>query len=286
MKWHTDRELFGHVLDYGQECPDDLLHFLKVVEALAPFRWIYLARRGDYNGTAETLLSQAIQEPGMSVSDASFAIRAASMANAIVELEKGEAPEDIVLARRRRIDQQAELINAQTVLLGENADADAPLWEPMRLFEYALQQMDAAQSRDAHVEFCETALAICTALENTNDQLVCAQNVWLRSVIADADRWTYWINSEPDLTAPHLRTTILDETIFGQLLQTSARNTDAGWQHVWFRSAFGMDDEDDATWRQIAQHHPLLRNPSMLRLLQIVSKEGRDERSSDAMIVM
>jgi len=290
MKWHTDRELFGHVLDYGKECPDDLVHVLKVVDALAPYRWIYLARQGDYSATAETLLNEATQQPNMSIGAANFAVRTASIANRILELEKeeqGQAPEKKVTVRRRRIDQQVELINAQKVLLGKDADPDAPLWDVMKLLEYALQQIDAAQDRDTHVGLCETALAICTTLEDKNDQRVCAQNIWLRAIISDADRWTHWINHEPDLTAPRLRNAILKETNFGQLLQSNARNTDAGWQRVWFRSALMMDDNDDsnATWQQISQNFPLFRNQSMQRLLQIVSKDEHDEGFSDAMIM-
>jgi hypothetical protein len=275
LKWFTDQGLFGHVLEYGKECPDDLLQVLRTVDALAPYQWIYAERHGDYNLMAEVLVRQQQRQQPVSVRDASLTVHTASLANTIVEQESSFAGDsDGIAARRRCIDQRADLIQAQQALLGENNPQDR-LWDATALLDHALQQLDQVQARDEYLELCETALVLCTTLDDVNASREYAQHVWVRALTVDAPRWTHWIHyygggGAVEPPREDLGQEILQETIWGRLLQsTTLANGNALSQCVGFRSVL-LEDDNDGAWKQWARANPLLRQPGLRRLLQNV----------------
>jgi len=281
LTWYTERELYGHVLDYGKDCPEDLAQMIQTVNGLKEYRFIVEIRRRNYGAVVDSLLNNS-KRSGISVNDASFAIRTASVANSILE---GDAtPNEKTAARRQAIDQQSELVNASFALFGRSENARSkPFQGSSQLLDEALKQFDAADSRKIQEEKCFTALAVCTGI---NDDILAsagAQTVWVKVILADTDRWKNWVHTETDYTSPTLHETVLQETIFGVLLQAS--ESTPGWQKFSFRSV--VSDED---MHQLQGAYALFRQEGMRRLLQSVTSNqsadrGVAETGADLMIV-
>ena len=272
LKWHTDRELYGHVMDYGKHCPEDLHKLMRFVDVLQPYRWIHSARQGDYNESAETLLHNA-QKPSISIRDANLEIRLASISNKIAE-DETLSSNGAASKRRRLIEKKTELIKAQFMLFG-NVDPNSKVWDPKKLFDQALQKFDAAANKEDQVQACELALAICNSMEDDGEGRVAAQTVWLRAILVDDLLWKRWLSSEDDLASASLRVDVLHETVLGALLRLSFDTFEAnGWQSVMFGSVI-----DDEALQELAGVYPLLENEGMRRLLHSVTREEHRDSS-------
>jgi hypothetical protein len=218
LKWHTERELFGHVLNYGKHCPHVLNQFLQNEEALRPYRWIQAIRQGDYNVATESLMSN-VETGDPTLAEAKFALSLGKIANKVVETES-RTNGDTVMARRRRIDKTRELVNAQEELFGKSA-AKSRLWEPSHLVDYALDQLKDVDAEDKaeKIRVCFIGLAICASFESDEDCRNHAARVWWSVLMADGGLWAEWLRTENNLANTDLLNDVLQITVFGGLVQ-------------------------------------------------------------------
>lgn len=241
LKWHTDRELFGHVLNYGKHCPQTLNHFLQNEQALRPFRWIHSIRHGDYSGATDSLINNAeISE--VKLFDAKFVLSMAVMA----EKESGSRQDIIPSARRQRIDKKLELVNAQEDLFG--SDSPEPLlWGASNLLDHALSQLKNATNTADRIQACFIGLAICNSFESREESHEHAANVWWNALMADSGMWSQWLHSETNLTDKDLANEILQRTVFGGLFQQT--ETEESWRDVVYGPIL-----EDRVIEMMAQH--------------------------------
>ena len=218
LKWHTERELFGHVLNYGKNCPHVLNQFTQNEQTLRPFRWIQAIRQGDYNGATDSLMRNAeIGAPLLS--EAKFDLSMARMANTVVERET-RTRGDVVGLRRQRIEKKMELVNAQQDLFGDEA-SKYQLWEASSLIDYTLEQLKQAGNTSDKIQACFIGLAICSSFESDEASHEHAATVWWNALMADSALWGQWLRNETNLTDKELAEEVLQRTVFGGLFQQS-----------------------------------------------------------------
>lgn len=270
LKWHWNRNLYGHVLEFGKLCPDDLSPLVRT-DASKSLRWIYDLRQGEYDRCAESLVAHA-NATDSTIHDARIANRLAFIANEIAHLE---STNDIVQRRRCLIDNKADLIYAQQKLLGTNcAPSDTP-WEPQQLLQYALEHTDQF---DDKVEALEIALSVCACIRDEYEAQECAQTVWLQAIMLDDHRWKAWLQNEDDLSSWTLCTDVLQQTVFGGLLQICKDLENC--PHVQFITYL----DDTTILHHLSDRYPLLKNEGMLRLMRSVIHKNFD--NTTAMVVV
>ncbi|GKY90293.1 hypothetical protein MPSEU_000003400 [Mayamaea pseudoterrestris] len=233
LKWHSDRNLVGHVFNYGKQCPDALSQLIMDDEKLRPYRWIHSTRIGDYNGAAEALVQTVNDHSASTLKITKINLGHAKLINAIVEKESAFHKESAV-KRRDLIDKKRELVNAQELLL-EGGEENTPsyLLPPHHLLDLAMRRLGTATSLDDKVHVCFTALAVCASMETPVECSKNAITVWTRAIADDHLLWKEIIVKENDLSAPHVRTLVQEETVFGGLVQACV-NTGAAWANVQF----------------------------------------------------
>lgn len=281
LKWHTDRELFGHVLQYGKLCPDALNQLMHNVESLSPYRWIHAVRQGDYNAATDSLFENANMRD-TTLKGAQLTLSIASIASSIVE-RGASRTKDRVIKRRRLIDKKCELINAQKELIGDAATDDSHLWQPDRLLNHAIRNCEMVEEKEDKIQAFVLALAVCTTFEKDDEVYESALLVWFKAIVADTDLWETWLNNETDLTSLMLRDIVLQNTVFGGLLQQS-EDID-GWKDV----SYNVIESD--VFEKLGKLYPHLLNGGMQRLLRSVTSEdhelsrGLSDKVDDIMMI-
>ena len=177
--------------------------------------------------------------------------------------------QDSAVKRRRLIDKKCELINAQKELMGNEATDDAHLWTPKQLFNYAIRKSEQAEEKDDIVQVLVLALAVCTTFENDEEVRETALFVWFRAIIADTELWKQWLEEQTDLTEKFIRDLVLQNTVFGGLLQQTEDIDE--WEQVSYKAI-----EDDVFVR-LGELYPLFLDDGMQRLLRSVTSEDHEQ---------
>jgi hypothetical protein len=230
LKWHTERELFGHVMNYGTHCPLVLNHFMQTEAALRPFRWVHAIRQRDYNSATESLMSN-VETGDPTLAEAKLSLSLGKIANKVIEKES-HTQGDIVMARRKRIEKKRELVNAQEELFGKTA-AESYLWKPGHLVDYTLDQLKHAEDKAEKIRCCFIGLAICASFESDKESHDYAARVWGSALMADGDLWAEWLRTETNLANPELVDEALQRTVFGGLVQQADEQVDSWGQVVY-----------------------------------------------------
>ncbi len=195
LRWHADKGLPAHVLNYGRNCPDRLAAFLEKDDRLRQYRWIAAIRAKQFDLASDLL----IEAEGNSLNETRRALSIAKMCSR---------------KRRKTVDHRLELVQAQKLLLGE--DSDEALLPSERLLALALDRLELQThvSLEDKVQTAVIALAICAA---SADRIRMAAQVWSACISADRERWKEWLQTQDDMEDPMLRETILETTLFGAL---------------------------------------------------------------------
>jgi len=194
LRWHADKGLPAHVLNYGRNCPDRLAAFLEMDDRLRQYRWIAAVRAKNFDQASHLLM----EVEGKSLSETRRALSIAKLCSR---------------KRRKMVDRRLELVEAQKLLLG---DVDEALLPPERLLSLALDKMELEThvSLEEKVQTAVIALAIAGA---SADRIRLAAQVWSACIFADRERWMEWLQTQDDMEDPQLRETILETTLFGAL---------------------------------------------------------------------
>ena len=231
LKWYSDRNLLGHVLKYGQKCPEVLSQLIMDEDKLKPYRWIHSTRIGDYNGATESLLSSASRQSS-TLKDTKINLGHAKLLNSIVEKES-TFHKDSAITRREVIEKKRELTNAQELLCNSANDENDRLLTPPQLLEVAKRSLETVTLSDDKVQICVTALAICASFDTPVASAKAASDIWSLAISADHLLWKDLITKEDNLSDPSVRTLIREETVFGGLV-SSCSDTGKAWENVRF----------------------------------------------------
>lgn len=215
LKWHIDRQYFGHALDYGKYCPMVLHQMVQQEESFRPYRWIVAVQHGDFNQAADFLLDRAA---GSSVSQTKVFTGLAKLSNGVAA-EEFAGHEEQTQGRDAKIERLRERATAQEYLLGESDETRSkPLWSAERLLNYAMAQFDRQDSLSEKIEICCKALGVCTTFESLGDTRQGATRVWKAALMADLHFLQQFV-----LDAPTLEGSVMDKmyemTVLGGLMQ-------------------------------------------------------------------
>ena len=194
LKWHADKGLPAHVLNYGRNCPDRLADFLEKDDRLRQYRWIAAIRAKDFDQASDLLM----ESEATSLSETRRALSIAKMCSR---------------KRRKLVDRRLELVTAQELLLG---NSDEAILSPERLLSLALDKLEL----ETHVsleEKVQTAVVALTIAGVSEDRIRLSAQVWSAAISADRERWMEWLQTQDDMTDPELREIILESTVFGGL---------------------------------------------------------------------
>jgi hypothetical protein len=172
-----------------------LAAFLEKDDRLRQYRWIAAVRAKQFDQASDLL----IESESSSLGETRRALSIAKLCSR---------------KRRKLVDRQLELVQAQKMLLGE--DLDEALLSPDRLLSVALSKLELAThlALEDKVETAVIALAIAGA---SDDRIRLAAQVWSECISADRERWMDWLQTQDDMENPQLRENIIKTTLFGQL---------------------------------------------------------------------
>ena len=195
LRWHAEKGLPAHVLNYGRNCPELLATFLEKDDRLRQYRWIAAVRAKKFD-----------QASGLLIESESTSLGETRRALSIAKLCSRK--------RRKLVDRQLELVQAQNMLLGE--DSNEALLSPDHLLSLALSKLELEThvAMEDKVETAVIALAIAGA---SDDRIRLAAQVWSECISADRERWIEWLQTQDDMENPQLRENIIETTLFGQL---------------------------------------------------------------------
>ena len=275
LKWHVDRGYMGHVFQYGKHCPLELNQLIHNEETLKPYRWIHSVRQGDYNSATDSLFHGALL-PNIPFTVAKTSLSMATMASSIVE-EELLTSRDMTRKRRQAMNRKMELMQAQRDLMGVDAvqKDTLRLWTSERLLDFAMDKAEKQTHRNDRSEALFLGLFVCTTMETDHEVSEGAITIWHKAICMDAEFWNKCLASESDLVCPILCERIVNQTIFGGLLQMS-HVLQMDWESVTYNSI-----ADDLVARY-GKPYPLLLKPGMQRLLHSVV-QYLDRASEEAM---
>ena len=220
LRWHSARNLSGHVLQYGERCPGALGALLENDENLRPFLWIQALRHQDYDKAADSLLGNAKRAdapPAHAKGQAALASLAHSVA---VPAIPGDTER-----RRSEIDKIRDLAELHEELYQVGGVPDH-LLEPELLLEHALSRLATQYGRDQKAKTYFQCLAVCTTFGAASDASRHASEVWLRAILEDS-QWFRERIGAPDAGL------VLEETVFGGLLRECV-GSNSGWESVLY----------------------------------------------------
>ena len=240
LLWFAQQGHHDKVLGYGKLLPDA---FGQLVEKHLPqYLWVHALWQKDYGATSDALFQNATgQDLEQTEWHLSMAKLAAKVHNIAGQSGNGRRrrEESVVNYRRKRIDNKVDLIKAQRALMeGEHV----PLQAPEYLLKLALEKCDA-EPEDI-VQYAMMGLIIAGASDNKDG----IATVWSKVVAADmVNKWSVWIKCTP----PPSRTTLVDDTVFGQLWKMvqeqqpvevhSSMQYDAGLEDLVMRKLTSLD---------------------------------------------
>ena len=197
MRWHADKENYGHTIVYGRLCPESQLNYvLKSEDNLRPHRWIQSVHRGDFDGAASTLMTNA-ENVSSTTSETKWALCMAKLSNRVVVLE-GVSQQSEAEARDKKIDNKLELVGVQKELLEGSPDfheshSGNHLWSANRLLTVALQNVDqvvassesTSSVKESATRFCYLGLLVALTFEDPLAQRSQTVQVWAKSISVD-----------------------------------------------------------------------------------------------------
>ena len=199
MRWHADKENYGHTIVYGRLCPESQLNYvLKSEDNMHPHRWIQSVYRGDYDGAASMLMTNA-ENVSSTISETKWALCMAKLSNRVVALE-GVSRQSEAEARDKKIDNKLELVGVQKELLEGSPDfheshSGNHLWSANRLLTVALQNVDQVMAssgsttsssvKESATRFCYLGLLVALTFDDPIAQRSHAVQVWAKSISVD-----------------------------------------------------------------------------------------------------
>eukprot|EP00532_Pseudo-nitzschia_australis_P007713 CAMPEP_0168166450 /NCGR_PEP_ID=MMETSP0139_2-20121125/2033_1 /TAXON_ID=44445 /ORGANISM="Pseudo-nitzschia australis, Strain 10249 10 AB" /LENGTH=1139 /DNA_ID=CAMNT_0008083647 /DNA_START=242 /DNA_END=3661 /DNA_ORIENTATION=+ len=217
LQWHTDKGLYGQVINYGRHSVSDLNQIMEKNTQLRQYRWIPTVRQG-YFGQATAMLLESCKENN-GLRNNQWALSMAKLTNKLVPAQSQQAQD-----QGRKIERSLDLVDAQQMLLSDSEkEKDCPILPPNELVELAITKLEDCFNEDDRVRLAFVGLTVCNFMDD-DKQVAMEQTsrIWAECLLADGARWTEWGlegvgRSSTDLA--WLRDEALSSTVFGRLLE-------------------------------------------------------------------
>ena len=213
LQWHTDKGLYGQVINYGRHSIANLNQIMAKNAQLRQYRWIPVVRQG-YFGQATAMFLENCKED-KSLRNNEWALSMAKLTNKLIPTQSQEAKEqDLVIERK------LELVNAQQKLL--NKGEDCPVQSLNELMELTMNKLTESFEQDEKVELAMIALSLCKLMDHGQEKFKI--DIWAECILSDYAKWDAWANEGGDLE--RLRDEALNYTVFGCLLEECRKDDD------------------------------------------------------------
>jgi len=214
LQWHTDRGLYGQVINYGRHSIADLNRIMAKNTQLRQYRWIPVVRQG-YFGQATDLFLENCKEDNSLLKN-QWSLSMAKLTNKLVPVPSQQS-KDASLQIERALD----LVDAQQMLL-DDQEEDCPIFSPEELAELAMKRLGDSYDNDDRVRLAFVGLTICNFMGDKQASLDYTSKIWAECLLADGAQWSEWAmdgagSSRADLA--YLREDALVSTVFGRLLE-------------------------------------------------------------------
>jgi hypothetical protein len=213
MQYHADRRLYGHVINYGRLCINDLGLIMERNDNLRQYRWIPSIRQGHFDQATNLCLKNC--EESMDIDKLQWNLSFAKLSNKLVASQNQQ-----VLNRQKDIEKNLDLVEAQQLLVGDDTSAGIhSLMPPEKLIDLALNKLADAYDIDDRVKFALIALAVCTSISDESVVFENTSKVWSECLLLNGAQWTEWSTLGFGEDLQSVREEALTETVFGVLLR-------------------------------------------------------------------
>jgi len=214
LQWHTDRGLYGQVINYGRHSIADLNRIMEKNAKLRQYRWIPIVRQGYFGQATATLLENCKEDNGLHSNQ--WALSMAKLTNKLIPVRNQQSKN-----QQLKIERALDLVDAQQMLL-DNPRHNCPILSPDELAELAMKKLGGSFDRDNSVRLAFIGLTICNFMDDKQTALEQTSRIWAECLLSDAAQWTEWAleggrSDSADLA--WLRQEALSSTVFGLLLQ-------------------------------------------------------------------
>jgi hypothetical protein len=213
LQWHTDRGLYGQVINYGRHSIADLNRIMEKNTQLRQHRWIPIVRQGYFGQATKMFLENCEEDNGLQNNQ--WALSMAKLTNKLVPAQSQQAKE-----QNAKIERALDLVEAQQMLL-DNPDKDCQILSPDELAELAVEKLGDSYENDERVRLAFIGLTTCNFMDDKQASLEQTSRIWAECLLSDGAQWSEWAmegggNSSDDLV--WLREEALTSTVFGRLL--------------------------------------------------------------------
>ena len=223
LRWHTDRNMFGTVLQLGKYCQDVLSKYMEEDERLADVRWIQNVRSGHFTKASTGLIglsSDGITALGEKPGHPSLVGRQLVMS--LAKLGALASTDNSLPSKRVQTiaQENLDLCEAQEILadMVDSCDISKRTMDANELMSLAMDVAQSADDNEVKFRACLAGLSIAKAMSsdgsknNTSRQSHIAK-VWAVSINADAQTWSELFD-QWDLLSDDDKESRLRDTVF------------------------------------------------------------------------
>mmetsp|Transcript_2053 Transcript_2053/g.3755 ORF Transcript_2053/g.3755 Transcript_2053/m.3755 type:complete len:640 (+) Transcript_2053:1-1920(+) len=215
LQWHVNRSLYGHAINYGRHCVNDLNFIMERNSEMRKYRWIPALRQGHYDRTTELCLENCKENKGLK--STLWSLSMAKLTNKLVASQNQK-----VQQRQQEIEKKFELVSAQKQLLGDEVGKKGDsLLSSDELVELALEKLGDTFETDEKVRLALVGLAVCTSIEDTKAVYENISRIWAECLLADGAKWSDWAFGGAPLEI--VREEASTDTVFGLVLEECRR---------------------------------------------------------------
>lgn len=213
LQWHTDRGLYGQVINYGRHSIYDLNRIMEKNTKLRQYRWIPIVRQGYFGQATAMFLENCKEDNGLRNNQ--WALSMAKLTNKLVPAQSQQAKD-----QNLKIEKALDLVDAQQMLL-DYPNEDCPILSPDELAELAMKKLGDSFENDDRVRLAFIGLTICNFMDDKQASLEWTSRIWAECLLSNGAQWTDWAlegggSSTANLAC--LREEALTSTVFGRLL--------------------------------------------------------------------
>ena len=222
LQWHTDKGLYGQVINYGRHSIADLNRIMEKNSQLRKYRWIPIVRQGYFGQATNMFLENCKEDNGLHNNQ--WALSMAKLTNKLVPSQSQQAKD-----QHLKIEKALDLVDAQQMLL-DNPGEDCPILSPDELAERAIKKLGESYDKDDQMRLAFIGLTICNFMNDKQAALEQTSRIWAECLLSDGAQWTEWAlegggSSTSDLA--WLRDEALSSTVFGRLLDECRKDYDS-----------------------------------------------------------
>lgn len=246
LQWHAQEKLYGHVLNYGLNCNQELNLILERNDELRQYRWINFTRQMNSEDAAKSCLQNTDVAKG--IENIEWNLNFAKLSNKLAPSKD----------RQQKIERTLETAEAQMILC--EGMGNEFLLPSTKLIEIAIEKLGDKSSLEDQVEVAVVALTLCSTLTDEGSVWENKVKIWSELLLLNGAMWSDWARGGFGNDIDFVKGEALDNTVFGLVLR-ECRN-----EASMARVTYGRDMETEVIDRVQDENHE-----SFTRLLRAVA---------------